>query len=76
MLLWMDRGMREFNRSCPESVRVADWTLFMVLKERSEVALLTGMVYNSLTNWNVLGKDTFYLHNNTDNVRDVSRWGF
>jgi len=45
--------MREFNRSCPESERVADLTLFMVLKERSEV------VYNSLINWIVLGKDTF-----------------
>jgi len=65
--------MREFKSSCPESERVADLTLFMVLKERSEVALLTGMVYNSLINWNVLGEGTFYLHNHTGNVPDVSR---
>ena len=69
----MDRSVREFNRSCPESERVADLSLFMVLKEHSEVALLTGMVYNSLINWNVLGKGTFYLYNNTGNVPDVSR---
>jgi len=54
----MDRSVREFTRSCPESERVADLSLFMVLKEHSEVALLTGMVYNSFINWNVLGKDT------------------
>jgi len=65
--------MREFNRSCPESERVADLSFFMVLKERSAVALLMGMVYNSLINWNVLGKDSFHLHNNTGNVPDVSR---
>jgi len=76
MLLWMDRSVREFNRPCPESDRVADSTLFVVLKGRSEVALLTGMVYDSLINWNVLGKGTFYLYNNTGNVPDVSGWGF